>query len=238
MIILAIETATLTSGVALLDGDRVCAVRRTRVTTHSETLLAQIRDALDEARVPLGALAAIACGAGPGSFTGLRIGLATAKGLCFALGLPLVLVPSLQALAARAPRGALAAGVLDAFKGEVYAGFYRLPGPAEPPVPIPEGVEIAAPPARLALLLAERAAREPAPIHLIGDGALRWPELAISGLVASDCDPPDPIDVARIAGARLLCGATDDLDTAAPRYVRPSEAELHAPGAAASLPQV
>ena len=90
----------------------------------------------------------VACGAGPGSFTGLRIGLATAKGLCFALDRPLVMVSSLAALAARAPDGRVCA-TLDAFKGEVYAGIFTVAGG----VPILDsqgsGAEAVLPPATL-----------------------------------------------------------------------------------------
>lgn len=230
--LLALDTATLTASVALLDGaGRTVAARRDRVTTHSERLLALVDAVLAEGGVRPGALDAIACGAGPGSFTGLRIGLATAKGLCLATGRPLVLVSSLAALAARAPAGALAVGAIDAFKGEVYAGFYRI-GDGGEPIGDPETdepEEIVLPPARLAERLVEAAAREPGRVHLVGDVLGAWPVLAVPGVDLHDGGPPDAVEVARLAARRLAGGAPDDLAAAVPRYIRPSEAEVLGP---------
>src|SRR5678815_4486507 len=120
MKILALDTSTLTAGVAAWEEGRVLAERRSRVTTHSDALLAMIDEVLREAGWTPQTADGVACTAGPGSFTGLRIGLATAKGLCFAAGKPLLCIPSLEALAARAPDGRIAA-VMDAHKQEVYA---------------------------------------------------------------------------------------------------------------------
>src|SRR5512146_871649 len=143
MKILAIDTSTLTAGIGLLDGERLIE-RRERVTTHSERLLPNIDEVMREAGLAPRDLDAIACAAGPGSFTGLRIGLATAKGLCFAAGKPLVMVSSLAALAARAPDGRCCA-TIDAFKNEVYAARFEVQGG----VPALDGEERVLPPAAL-----------------------------------------------------------------------------------------
>lgn len=232
--ILALDTATLQAGVALvsLDGQPL-AVRRARVTTHSEGLLALVDEVLHEALgrggdAALAALTAIACGAGPGSFTGLRIGLATAKGLCLATSKPLLVVSSLQALALRAPEGALAVPVLDAFKGEVYAGCARR-GPGFTLTAL--AAETVLDPAQLAAELNSLVAAEPArSIHLIGDGLAHWPVLDVPGLVTADTAPPDPVDVGRLAALRISRGERDDLAAAVPAYIRPSEVELKQQG--------
>jgi tRNA threonylcarbamoyladenosine biosynthesis protein TsaB len=235
-VILALDTATLTASVALLDGARVVAERRARVTTHSETLLGLVREVLsDGGVVPQGATAlrphagaidAIACGAGPGSFTGLRIGLATAKGLCAGLDKPLVLVSSLEALALRAPVGVLAVGGIDAFKGEVYAGFFRREASETAPTcPAASPAEAVLAPDRLAALLAAEVAR--GPVHLVGDVLDAWPILAVPGVAGGDRRPPDAVEVGRLAALRVARGEHDDLGSAVPRYIRPSEAELH-----------
>src|SRR5512146_325786 len=152
--LLVVETATLTASVAVVQGEpgspgppRVLGRAAATVTTHSETLLRLCAAALEQAGLEPAAVDAVGCGAGPGSFTGLRIGLCTAKGLCFATGRPLVMASSLRALAlaaAPAAAGALVGAVLDAKKGEVYCGFYR--GPEAEPVTD----EVALPPAAFA----------------------------------------------------------------------------------------
>lgn len=226
-LILSIDTTTTQSGVALLEGPgqeaRVRAVRRAVVTTHSEALLEMIDAVLGEAGVKPPEVAAIACAAGPGSFTGLRIGLSTAKGLCLGLAKPLILVPSLAALAVRvrAAEKPLVVACIDAFKGEVYVGRYLGAG-ATPPVLMGEEETIA--PARLGEELRARAAE--GPVVLVGDGMVRWPELRVAELAAIDEGPPDPVDVGRLAALRWARGEHDDLASASPRYVRPSEAEL------------
>src|SRR6266545_2870940 len=109
MAILALETSTFTASVALLAGDRLITRERGPEGTHSSDLFALLDQVLREGGVRLTELAGIAVGAGPGSFTGLRIAMATAKGLAFAAGKPLWAVSSLAALAldaaALAPAG-------------------------------------------------------------------------------------------------------------------------------------
>jgi tRNA threonylcarbamoyladenosine biosynthesis protein TsaB len=157
----------------------------------------------------------IACGSGPGSFTGLRIGLATAKGLCFALDKPLVMISSLAGLAARAPAGRVCA-TLDAFMGEVYAGLYTIVDG----LPVADGEELVLPPAELRARLAA------APVgHVVGTGAVKYPELQVAPLL--DHEPgPRAADLARLGAVRVARRDFDNLSTATPKYIRPSEAEL------------
>lgn len=126
MITLALDTATLTGSVAVLRDDLALAEITARVrATHSEQALLLIEEALSRADVALDAVERIAVGIGPGSFTGVRIGLATAKGLALSTGVPLVGVSSLAALAASVVRCAgPVLACLDARRDEVYAeGF-------------------------------------------------------------------------------------------------------------------
>ena len=132
MIVLGLETATNVCGVALVDDDRVLAEFSTSGRlTHSQRLMPLVEQALTEAGIDRGRLDGIAVSAGPGSFTGLRIGLATAKGLGFALDRPVLAVPTLDALAFNvwAWRG-LICPLLDARKDQVYAALYRGSPPA------------------------------------------------------------------------------------------------------------
>jgi tRNA threonylcarbamoyladenosine biosynthesis protein TsaB len=217
---LAVDTSTLIAGVAVLDGERVIGEARRKVTTHSEGLLALVDEVLRGAGLTVPSLDGFVCAAGPGSFTGLRIGLATVKGLCFATGKPLALVPSLQALALRAPGGAKVCATLDAYKCEVYGALYRREGNAL----FELWAERALAPAALAEEL-----RAEVPLVIVGDGALRWKELCFDGVTLLDSDgAPHPGDVGRLGARRLAAGDHDDLAKSSPRYVRASEAELKA----------
>lgn len=127
MITLVIEAATYAGSVALVNGTRLLGERSVAMRGRdSEALMPAVAEVLAEASVPLPQLERIVCGAGPGSFTSLRIAGGIAKGLAFAAGLPLVPVSSLALLVASheplAPGRYLAA--IDALRGEHYvAGF-------------------------------------------------------------------------------------------------------------------
>lgn len=127
MQLLALETATLSGGVAIIgDGGLVAEYRLNIQVTHSERVLLMIDRVLKEAKVPLEEIDAVALSIGPGSFTGLRIGLATAKGLCLGTGKPMVPVSTLMALACRVPFSSLpVVPLLDAKKKEVYGGIFQ-----------------------------------------------------------------------------------------------------------------
>ena len=221
------DTATVLCGVAVLEvgpgGAERFAVRQERVTTHSEMLLPLVADCLRELDVPTPQLSAVACGAGPGSFTGLRIGLSTAKGFCFALDLPLAMVSSLSALAARAlaqPRSDLPVlAVLDAFRGQVFA-------------------RLVVPPAARNPVVQAAIARTP---QLESDAVY-----SIDGLAAAvaGCDfvlvgkpgpwggqrfdeelSPLPLDVARLGLQKLAAGQGTQRNSAVPNYLCVSAAE-------------
>jgi tRNA threonylcarbamoyladenosine biosynthesis protein TsaB len=215
--LLAVDTSTALGGVAASHGDRVVE-RRSCVTTHSERLLELVDEALGDIGLRVDELEGVACGAGPGSFTGLRIALATCKGLCFALGRPLVLVSSLEALAARALPGRPAFVALDAYRGELYAARYDV---GEDSTLTLVGEEEALAPE----LLAARIAAVTGPVSLLGGGLLKHRALMGGGQLVDEDPAPRPADLLRLARPRFLAGAVDDLAASVPRYLRPSEAE-------------
>jgi tRNA threonylcarbamoyladenosine biosynthesis protein TsaB len=127
-VLLAIETATERGGVALFEGERLLGERSLDAELrHAAGLLPALDALLCEVEVPLARIESIALSVGPGSFTGLRIGLSTALGLCFGTAREIVPVPTLAALSLQAGDAPSIAPWLDARKGEVYAGLY---GPA------------------------------------------------------------------------------------------------------------
>ena len=227
--ILAIETSTLTTSAAVLDDGRVLVEKDAQATPHSEALLPLIDEVLRAAAVAPAQLDLLACGAGPGSFTGLRIGLATAKGLCFALGRPLVSVSSLAALAfeAHAPSGALVLALVDARRGEVYAGLFRSAGDAAAPASLLEEA-VFTPDAIVARV---RAIAAGAPVVTLGDGVPVAPEIfaGIGHVPPGVRGTPSAASVGRIAFARWQNDTRDELGTATPAYIRLAEAEVKFP---------
>lgn len=126
--ILAIETSSELASVALLHRGELIAHEASGVTTHSQTILPMVQVSLAQAGISLAQCDAIAFGAGPGSFTGVRTACGVAQGLAFGLDLPVVPIVTLQAMA-QACRDASGAdevlAVLDARMDEVYWAQYR-----------------------------------------------------------------------------------------------------------------
>jgi tRNA threonylcarbamoyladenosine biosynthesis protein TsaB len=216
MRLLAVESSSLAGGVALLDDERLIAEYVLDVSvTHSERLMAAVDHVLSDARWTAHALDALAVAVGPGSFTGLRIAVATVKGLALALGLPIAAVPTLDAMAAALPWAALpVCPVLDARKGEVYTSLYRwVDGTL-----CRQWDYLALAPDALAERLTE-------PVLVIGDGAsaIRSPH---ARPVPAPARVPSPACVGALGLERLRRGDTVPATALAPLYLRPSEAEL------------
>ena len=139
MLVLGIESASDQCGCALASGDGVVAEARLALPRrHAEALAPQMRFVCEQAGVALGDIDAVAVDHGPGLYTGLRAGLATAKATAAALGIGVVPVDSLEALAfaaaATAQPGETVLSVLDARRGEVFWAWYRVaPGPPGDP---------------------------------------------------------------------------------------------------------
>ena len=128
--ILAIESATPRGSVALVSGGAVLAeVFLLPGPRASGSYLPAVEALFAAAGAGAGDVSAVAVSAGPGAFTGLRVGMSAAKGFCFGWGVPLVPVPTLLALAHRFPgTGRIVCAVQDARRGEVYAALFRWEG--------------------------------------------------------------------------------------------------------------
>jgi len=238
MKLLGLDTATTTAGIALVDasdGIRVLGCARHDTSGRGADLLVKIDELCRAAGVAPAALGAVAIGAGPGSFTGLRIGMATGKGIAFAAGRPLWAVSSLAALADDAlrelaiPDPGVICAALDARRGEVFAGCFR--------AGIALGPERVLAPGELAAWVAEAAAPHE-PVSFAGD-ALDAHRAILAPLAAQHrwlaARTPSGLAVARLA----LAGARVDITVGgAPVYIRPSEAEVMYPdGVPGALPR-
>lgn len=127
--ILAVDTATEACSAALMVGDKVFSRWEEAPRDHTRKILPMVQALLDEAGITLDKLDAIAFGRGPGSFTGVRIGIGVAQGLAFGAGVPLIGISTLAAMAQGAHRLEGAERVLtaiDARMDEVYFGHYEL----------------------------------------------------------------------------------------------------------------
>lgn len=136
MLVLALDTTTRAGSVALVSGERILLERvGDAARAHAERLPGDILQLLDDAAVPLSAVDRFAIAAGPGSFTGLRIGIATVQGLAFAGARRVTPVSALEALAqigsADLPPAAIVGVWMDAYRREVFSGLYRATGAAQ-----------------------------------------------------------------------------------------------------------
>lgn len=223
MLVLGIETATKTGGVALINGKGVIAEYTSNIeVTHSERLMANVDRLLKDTGVALADVEGFAVSIGPGSFTGLRIGIATIKGIVLATGKPVAAVPTLAALAWNLPHAVYpVCPLLDAKKKEVYAAVYRT-GPA--------GIETVAPEA--VLPLAELASRFKEPLLFTGEGSglFRSDLQALFGRRAffapASARVPSAASVAEMGRMKLAAGERADVDELAPLYIRRPEAEV------------
>ncbi|MEK7742721.1 MAG: tRNA (adenosine(37)-N6)-threonylcarbamoyltransferase complex dimerization subunit type 1 TsaB, partial [Nitrospirota bacterium] len=125
--ILAIDTSTMLGGIAIMDESLLIAESRLNVkSTHSERLMTEIEHCLKQSGIKISDIDVFAVATGPGSFTGLRIGLSTVKGFSYATGKQIVSVPTLEALAWNFPYSRYpVCTMLDARKKEVYAALFK-----------------------------------------------------------------------------------------------------------------
>jgi tRNA threonylcarbamoyladenosine biosynthesis protein TsaB len=241
MIILGIDTATAAASVALVEDGKLIAeeiqsnsgksstgtVAQPR-GNHAEIVLPLIQSILTKARVAVADLSGIAVSIGPGSFTGLRVGLATAKGIAYECGLPLVGVSTLHANAARVPNvDGMICSLLDARKNEVYFALFRHDG--QDLKRLTEDAMSSIDGALDQLRNSNRASG--LSLLFIGDGARTYEKFltrdfaASAQIFAGKGNSSMAAQVARLAEGRFRAHRTDDLALLAPVYLRPTQAE-------------
>ncbi len=221
--LLALETATDVCGVALWhDGDILAEAHLRRPRIHAQQVTPLIQAVLARAESSPSTLTAIAVSMGPGSYTGLRIGVSTAKGLARAVGANLVGVPTLEALAASvtpyAAPGDVLCALLDARRDEVYAAAYRL------------GADGALHPhsnttACSTDQLADELSTVDGRLWLVGNGGPKSEApLASAGfapvVLPFDLHGPSAAWIARRAALRIRAGTVDDCATFEPYYLK------------------
>jgi tRNA threonylcarbamoyladenosine biosynthesis protein TsaB len=221
--LLALETATLTGSVAIMDGESLVAESRiTMRVTHSERIMSEIEHVLRRSSLKLEEIDAFGISIGPGSFTGLRVGLSTVKGLAYATGKTLVSIPTLEALAWNIPFALHdVCPMLDARKKEVYAGIFRWEGAGFQRVMVERSVSIGT----LLRQISECTI-------FLGDGALLYREIIAERLAEKAVFGypqqmiPSAATVAFLCIRKAIRGEFENPEIIRPCYLKRSEAEL------------
>jgi tRNA threonylcarbamoyladenosine biosynthesis protein TsaB len=224
MKVLGIDTSTSCGSVGLIEDEETISEYLLNIpVTHSERLLGAIDFVLREARCRIEQVEGWAIALGPGSFTGLRIGVSTVKGLAFATGKPVAGISTLDVLASQiAPTSYLICPILDARKKEVYTGFYRY---QEGVSPTRQSEYQAISPEDLVSQIKEQTV-------FVGDGVRTYGDFLRNRLGSFAIFPSSPLHVfhgsmvARLGMDRLKKGENLNLSAFSPLYIRPSEAEM------------
>ena len=209
MIVLALDTALNACSAAVLDGDQVLSqIQEPMVRGHQERLALMVQEAMGQTGLTFDDLDRIGVTVGPGSFTGLRVGMAFAKGLGLAVDRPVVGVTSLAALAASVDCQGLVAAVIDARRGQLYIQIFL------------DGRAIMAPDALSAETAAARLAElwRGGPAQIVGPGAQMLAGI-ILGAEINPLSAADPVALARLAMAAPLTPPR-------PLYLRAPDAKL------------
>jgi tRNA threonylcarbamoyladenosine biosynthesis protein TsaB len=223
MLVLAIETSTAVSSVSLgSEQGIVASTLLARGKAHAEFLVPAVRFIAEQSGVSLSSVGGVAVGLGPGLFTGMRVGVATAKGLAQALGVPIVGIPSLDLLAFEVRyTSRLICACIDARRGEVFSAFYRQ---------VPGGVQrigeySVSAPDRLGAEVESRVED----VLFIGDGALvyrdRLPHLRAE-FASQSRGYPNAAALIELALPRFIREETDSLFDLEPLYLRKADAQI------------
>ena len=223
MKLLAVETSTMMGGIAVMDDDKLVAESRLNVrVTHSERIMKEIDRVLLGAGLDISGIDAFGISIGPGSFTGLRVGLSTVKGLVYATGKKLLTVSTLEGMAWNIPFSSYqVCTMLDARRKEIYAAVFRWSD---------EGFERVLDERTLSInsLLAMIDTKT----IFIGEGALIYKEAIVNALNdkalfgAPQHMVPSPANTALLCMKKALREEYTDALKAVPAYHRRSEAEI------------
>jgi tRNA threonylcarbamoyladenosine biosynthesis protein TsaB len=228
MKILSVETSTMLGGIAIMD-DASGLIAETRMnvkSTHSERLMTEIDHVLKQSGLDMSRIDAFAIAIGPGSFTGLRIGLSTVKGFSYATGRPIVSIPTLDAFAWNFPFSCYpVCTLLDARKKEVYAALFVWEEDGFRKLKNEQAVKISK-------FLEEVKGLSYKHIIFAGEGAVLYQDEIIRHMrgAAIFASPekmiPSPSNVAFLALQKAQRGEFSEPVSLSPFYVRKSEAEM------------
>lgn len=218
-----VDTSTFTESVALVEGELICGERSVRRPYgHASGLHADLRELLEEIAWSVEDIDAFIIGTGPGSFTGLRVGMAAVKGLAYALNKPLYGISTAKALLAALGDQTQALALIDARRGEVYAEGDLL---VEPRCFTPQS------------LIEQMSQEGISPRILVGEGAVKhklvfqeaWPKVLIPQSMSCHLPRASLLATGLEEAISKQGRAVDSLVSLEPIYVRKSDAEINYP---------
>jgi tRNA threonylcarbamoyladenosine biosynthesis protein TsaB len=228
--VLGVDSTTAVASVALVDADRVIAeIWRNTTSRHARQLMPMIAQLLGDAEICLNELDGLSVAIGPGSFTGIRVGLATVKGLIHVIRKPLVGIVTLDSLVCNlAGVPGIICPVIEARKNELYTAMYRWQSNEMQRF---TGYLVVSPESLSALL---KDCDDP--VTFLGDGVNTYGEILLRdlgarGQVASTADNlPRAAQIGLLGWKRILSGQVDDVMQLKPFYLKPSAAEQNLAG--------
>lgn len=224
MKLLSIDTSSDRCSVCLLEDTTVLKELNIEdKKTHSEKLMPLIEQVLQETNSTLDQIGLLACSKGPGSFTGIRIGIATVKAFCDAKQIPAIGISSLEGLAYHVSSYGKIIAIIDARNDTVYAGIFTHSK---------QGYQQEGPLTAISVTeLLNKLQKEQEHFFLVGDGSILYHDLIVSMLrekaifIAPDQNKCSSATIGKAAFAKLQKGITSEDVSLSPLYLRPSQAE-------------
>lgn len=224
MKILGLDTSTMMTTCAVMEDETLLGEFSLSLDmSHSESLVPMIKELMDNLGMKVGDMDGFAVSKGPGSFTGLRIGLATAKGFAHVTGKPIVGVSSLEVLADNMYGHEIVVPMMDARRDRVFTAIYSMDKGSWLPVLEPDALPVED--------LIHIIDRDHERAMLVGDGAVRYRDEFARSLGDKALFAPGSLNLSRAASVcrlgmiRLSNGQLDDMFTMAPEYLRDSQAQ-------------
>jgi tRNA threonylcarbamoyladenosine biosynthesis protein TsaB len=224
MKILGLDTSTMMTTCAVMEDETLLGEFSLSLDmSHSEALVPMIGELMDNLGMKIMDMDGFAVSKGPGSFTGLRIGLATAKGFAHVTGKPIVGVSSLEVLADNMYGHETVVPMMDARRDRVFTAIYKMEKNQWLPVLNPDALPVDD--------LIQIINRDHERVVLVGDGAVKYRDEFVRGFSSKVLFAPGSLNLSRAASVcrlgliKLADGRVDDMFTMAPEYLRDSQAQ-------------
>jgi len=236
MLVFALDTSTLIGSVGwvCMNEDAASLKKEELIAPaqpgHAETLLPRVEEVLARGNYRVEDINLIAFGRGPGTFTGLRIGQSTVKGLAIAHNIPIIGISSLEALAFSTKKQGVVATVIDARRSELFGALYKTEIQNGLPIAMPIVDQWVGPAKEVIDTLAKKAPTNR--VFVTGNGIEPYRQEIIDSfgengtILSKEHWAPGPVEMAKVGYERFLKNGSDDIDSVEPVYLRKPDAKL------------